>query len=167
MPICLETSSNVAESALSHKKRSQENLWKMSALLTLSSSIYHFRDQVCMQIALHTLYTLCETSYTLNHLKDYFWFSSIPWKCQKKCNGQKMRLDSILVRICLNFHFLASKWHLIASKYPKFAVPWKWRFPARPFYSQMQWAKNEIGLDSSQNWSKSSIFALKMALNCF
>ena len=87
-------------------------------------------------------------------------------KVSEKCNGQKMRLDWILVRIGLNFHFLASKWHLIASKYPKFAVPWKWRFPARPFYSQMQWAKNEIGLDSNQNLSKFSIFSLKMALNC-
>ena len=92
--------------------------------------------------------------------------SSIPWKCQKKCNGQKMRLDWILVRICLNFHFLASKWHLIASKYPKFAVPWKWRFPARPFYRQKQWAKDEIELDSSQYRFKFSFSSLKMALNC-
>ena len=92
-------------------------------------------------------------------------FSSVLWKCQKKCNGQKMRLDWIPARISLNFHFLVSKWHLIASKYPKFAVPWKWRFPARPFYSQMQWAKNEMGLDSTQNLSKFSISGLKMALN--
>ena len=49
--------------------------------------------------------------------------SSAPWKCQKKCNGQKMRLYWILVRIGLNFHFSASKWHFIASKYLKFAVP--------------------------------------------
>ena len=41
---------------------------------------------------------------------------------RKKCNKQKMRLDWILVRIGLNFHFLASKWHFIASKYLKFAV---------------------------------------------
>jgi len=77
-----------------------------------------------------------------------------------------MRLDWILVSLGLNFHFLASKWHLIASKYPKFAVPWKWRFPAKPFYSQMQWAKKEMGLDSSQNLSKCSISSLKMTLNC-
>ena len=91
--------------------------------------------------------------------------SSVPWKRKVNCNGRKMRLDWILVRISLNFHFLASKWHLIASKYPKFAVPWKWRFPARPFCSQMQWAKNEIGLDSSQNLSKISISSLNMALS--
>ena len=30
----------------------------------------------------------------------------------------------------------------------------------------MQWAKNEIGLDSNQNLSKFSISSLKMALNC-
>ena len=55
-----------------------------------------------------------------------------------------MNWDWILVRIGQDFHFLASKWHLIASKCPKFAVPWKWRFPARPFYSQMQWAKMRL-----------------------
>ena len=41
-----------------------------------------------------------------------------------------------------------------------------WRFPARPFYSQMQWAKNEKGLYSSQNLSTFSISSLKTALNC-
>ena len=47
-----------------------------------------------------------------------------------------MILERILLIICPNFPFLASKWHLIASKYPKFAVPWKWRFPAKPFFSK-------------------------------
>ena len=51
-----------------------------------------------------------------------------------------MRLDWIPVRIGLHFPFLASKWHLIASKYPKFAVPWKWRFPAKPFFSKQSLA---------------------------
>ena len=31
---------------------------------------------------------------------------------------------------------------------------------------KMQWAENEIGLDSSQNRSKFSFSSLKMALNC-
>ena len=48
---------------------------------------------------------------------------SVVFRESVKCNGQKMRLYWILVRICVNFHFLASKWHLIASKYPKIAVP--------------------------------------------
>ena len=39
-----------------------------------------------------------------------------------KVSEKKMRLYWILVKIGLNFHFLASKWHLIAYKYPKYAV---------------------------------------------
>ena len=38
--------------------------------------------------------------------------SSVQWK---KCNGHKISLDCILVKIGPNFQFLASKWHLIAS----------------------------------------------------
>ena len=124
-----------------------------------------FRASQCEEIVETFLRQLVLVS-AFRELRHHSYFSSVPWKCQKKCNGQKMRLDWILARISLNFHFLVSKWHLIASKYPKFAVPWKWRFPARPFCSQMQWAKNEIGLDSSQNLSKFSISSLKMALNC-
>ena len=42
---------------------------------------------------------------------------------RKKCNKQKMRLDWILVRIDLDFNFLVSKWQLVATTCPKFAVP--------------------------------------------
>ena len=83
--------------------------------------------------------------------------SSVPWKCQKKCNGQNMRLNWILVRICLNFHFLASKWHLIASKYPKFAVPWKWRFSAKPFFSKQSHA---FFLTLSRNTTEFALYAI-------
>ena len=44
--------------------------------------------------------------------------SSVPRKCQKKCNWQKMRYDWILLKMGPNFLFLASELHLIASKYP-------------------------------------------------
>ena len=57
-----------------------------------------------------------------------------------KCNGQKMKWDWILLRICPNFLFPASKWHLSDSKYPEFAVPWQWRFPAKSFFSKQSHA---------------------------
>ena len=43
-------------------------------------------------------------------------------------------IDWLLLKRGPYFQLLASKWHLIASKYPRFAVPWKWRFSAKPFY---------------------------------
>ena len=35
---------------------------------------------------------------------------------------------------------MVSKWHLIASKYPNFAVPWNWQFLAKPFFSKLSCA---------------------------
>ena len=47
-----------------------------------------------------------------------------------------MSWDWILLRIGPNVQFKVSKWHLIASKYPKFAGPLKGQFPAKPFISK-------------------------------
>ena len=57
-----------------------------------------------------------------------------------------MRLDWILVRIGLNFNFLVSKWHLIASMYPKFDVQKKFTHVLspiikRPFNKKYQFVK--------------------------
>ena len=76
-----------------------------------------------------------------------------------------MRLDWILVRICLNFNFLASKWHLIASSTLNLLFLESDDFLQGPFTGKCNGQKNEIGLDSSQNLSKFSIPSLKMALN--
>ena len=42
----------------------------------------------------------------------------------------------LIIKVILKYvQLLASKWHLIASKYPKLAETWNWHFSANPFFS--------------------------------
>ena len=52
------------------------------------------------------------------------------------CNGKEIKQDWILLRKGKNVPYPTSKWHLSASKCPKFAVPWNGQFSAKPFFSK-------------------------------
>ena len=69
----------------------------------------------------------------------------------------------ILVREGPNVKFLASKWHLSVSNYPKFCCSIRVTFSYKALFSPIAMGSNEKGLNSTQKRSKLSISNLEMA----